>query len=240
MATDWLEQRLGSRCRVVSTTRAGGNSEGAYTGFNLGRHVGDESAAVAANRGLLAERLRLERFGWLAQVHGTRVVRLPAEETYPEADAAWTTETGLACVILTADCLPVVVAGVDGGFVGVAHCGWRGLVDGVLEQLLRALPAGEAEAWLGPAICGHCYEVGADVRERVLERSGEDTVARVMMTHKPGKWLFDLAALARLKLHAGGVTRVKESGCCTMTDARFYSYRRDGTTGRFATCAWLE
>ena len=225
------------------TTRNGGVSTGVYASLNLGNHVGDVAAAVLENRTRLSAAAGVRAIGWLDQVHGTHVVRLrhPLGRTAPRVDAAWTTEPGLACAVMTADCLPVVVADTDGSLVAVAHCGWRGLLAGVLENLLARLPepAGELVGWLGPGICGRCYEVGADVRDAVMERCGAAAAEAVLVSGKPGKWLFDLNALARIKLADLGVVAVTGGDHCTFTDRRFYSYRRDGVTGRFVTLAWL-
>jgi YfiH family protein len=181
--------RIKPSIQVTVTTRSGGVSADAYQSLNLGSHVDDAPAAVLENRLRLSAATGVGAVGWLDQVHGTRVVQLrrPLEPSPPSADASWTTEQGLACAVLTADCLPVVVADTGGSLVGVAHCGWRGLVAGVLENLLSALPRpdGELVAWLGPGICGRCYEVGADVREAVTDQCGEAIGQEVLIPGAP-------------------------------------------------------
>jgi hypothetical protein len=228
--------------RVVSTLRGGGRSEGAYASLNLAAHVGDAPAAVAANRTLLrnAAGLPAEPL-WLEQVHGIGVVDhagpVPAP---PRADAACATGRGLVCAVMTADCLPVAFADRRGTRVALAHAGWRGLAGGVLEATIAALgvPPADLHAWLGPAIGPDAFEVGAEVREAFLSRS--PAAAACFRSNERGRQQADLCALARLALARAGVVSVHGGGWCTHGDAaRFYSFRRDGITGRMATLAWL-
>lgn len=226
---------------ALSTTRAGGVSTGAYGSLNLGDHVGDEAAAVAANRLLLRPQFPGEPL-WLRQVHGTRVVEAGSQETVPpEADASVARWPGQVCVVLTADCLPVLFCDVDGRAVAAAHAGWRGLLRGVLERTVEAMavPPGGVLAWLGPAIGPAAFEVGGEVREAfIAEEPG--AAAAFHRAPAPGKWLADLPALARRRLARAGVHRVYGGDQCTCQDLeRFFSYRRDGVTGRQGTFIWL-
>ena len=231
------------------TTRGGGHSNGAWSSFNLAQHAGDVPAAVAANRALLLEHLRTETgvavpaIQWLGQVHGTRVFHAgTAAVPAPEADAVYACGSSLALGVLTADCLPVLFASDDGLEVAVAHAGWRGLLGGVLEATLGSFHAGPSSlsAWLGPAI-GPChFEVGGEVRAAFLEQATpatrSATDAAFTAGTRPGKWLADLYAVARIRLRAAGLSRVHGEALCTVCHAeRFYSYRKQAVTGRFAT-----
>lgn len=240
---DWDAPGVGA----LMTTRAGGVSVGPYAGMNLRNGLGDEPAAVARNREIWAGVLGGVPV-LLNQVHGARVVRLGAADALPdaplhEADASLTTEPGIACTVQVADCLPVLFAA-PGGVAG-AHAGWRGLAGGVLENTLAALcdaagcAPGAVQAWLGPCIGPRRFEVGADV----LAAFGVDperTHAH-FVAHRPGKWMADLAGLARDRLVAGGVSRVFGGQWCTVEEAsRFFSFRRDRVTGRMVAAVWLD
>jgi YfiH family protein len=235
---------------ALATTRRGGASSGPYGdgkgggGLNLGTHVADDPAAVARNRALLAQHLPGAP-AWLAQVHGTVVVDAagvgPAAQ---QADASIATLPGVVCAVQTADCLPVLFADLGGRVVGAAHAGWRGLAGGVLQQTvaaMRAAGAGEITTWLGPAIGPDRFEVGDDVRaafEAALP--GRAQAAFRPWPGRPGKFLADMDVLARAMLAATGVTRVHGGGRCTASEPDwFYSYRRDGVTGRQASLVWL-
>jgi YfiH family protein len=230
--------------RAVATLRSGGTSVGPFASLNLGDHVGDDPAAVAANRARLVAELGLALEPcWLRQVHGTTVVEAaPGLAVPPEADAAVTGLPGLACAVLTADCLPVLLARRDGSRVGAAHAGWRGLVAGVVEATVARLCTddgrpGDVLAWLGPAIGPGAYEVGADVREALL--AGDPGAGDALRPGRPGHWWLDLYAAARRRLARAGVTEIHGGAWCTATEAgRFFSYRRDGTCGRQATLIW--
>lgn len=243
--------------RAVMTTRFAGQSAGAWASCNLGRHVGDEEAHVLGNRALLVRTLGLIREPlWLAQVHGADVVRWTPEEldvwtphkALPQVDASVTSLRGPACVVMVADCLPVLLCDRSGAVVGAAHVGWRGLVSGVLDAAVQAMEVapGELMAWLGPCIGAEAFEVGPEVREACVEKAaclGHD--ARPLFVERPrGKWLADLTGLARQALGALGVDAVyvgEADNRCTVSDARrYYSYRRDGVTGRMAALIWLE
>jgi YfiH family protein len=235
--------------RVLSTWRGGGVSGGSYASLNLGGHVGDAAAAVAENRSRLRRAAGLPGEPvWLRQVHGIGVADLDAPGTgagagagEPGADAACTRQPGRVCAILTADCLPLVFATEDGDRVGAAHAGWRGLAEGVIEAAVRALdvPPEALLVWLGPAIGPLHFEVGAEVREALLKRDLGAEAAFV--PNARGRFMADLYALARRRLSALGVSRIFGGEECTYARAdRYFSYRRDGVTGRQATLIWLE
>lgn len=230
-----------ARVRACTTLRSGGVSAGAYATLNLADHVGDRADHVAENRRRLRAALDLPAEPlWLAQVHGTAVARPGDGRAGAPADAAVASAPGDVCAVLTADCLPVVLADRDATRVAVAHAGWRGLAAGVLETTLEALgrPPSRLVAWLGPAIAQPAFEVGEEVRAAFLARSPEHAAA--FAGNARGRFQADLYALARITLARAGVTSVHGGGWCTAGDpARFFSYRRDGTTGRMATLAWL-
>lgn len=227
--------------RAVSTTRLGGLSTGPWAGFNLATQCGDDPAVVEQNRAWLRTRLALPAEPvWMTQVHGARVVEIPAAGMQPVADAAWTSRAGVVCAVMTADCLPVVFCDRRGCHVAVAHAGWRGLAGGVLEATLAAVPVlpGETLAWLGPCIGPTAFEVGEDVRAAFCDTVPAD-VAAFAPAARAGHWYADLVALARRRLRRAGVTSIHGGHWCTYRDPeRFYSYRRDGVTGRMATLIW--
>ena len=241
-AAQWRYPEMPAGVVAVTTTRDAGVSRGRFAGLNLADHVGDVPEAVAQNRSVLLRGLGCSDIQWLTQVHGTRCLHASRASAMsaPEADAAWTQERGLAVAVLTADCLPVVFAAADGSAVAVAHAGWRGLTGGVLEATLRNLPMAAAElvAWIGPAIGPARYEVGEDVLVAAREASAA-AASYFAPGNAPGKYQFDLAGLARHLLLQLGVAEVRGGDVCCASDARFYSYRRDGVTGRMATLAWL-
>jgi YfiH family protein len=215
-------------------------------GFNLARHVADDAAAVTANRRALAAATGVTEIQWLEQVHGVGCVEAGrgSVSRAPAADAVWTRETGLGVAVLTADCVPIVLGHRAGDLVGVAHGGWRGLLGGVLEALLAALPAPSTDfvAWLGPAIGGASYEVGADVAEAVAGHPlGKLLTTRCLRpASRPVHWWLDLFEVAALLLTQQGVAVMATPRLDTFTDPRFYSFRREGATGRMATLAWLR
>lgn len=229
--------------RAVTTTRRGGVSAGAYAALNLATHVGDTPEHVVVNRAALRAWLSLPAEpAWLTQVHGTTVIDAGHAGAAPEADASIAARSGAVCAVLTADCLPVLFCSRDGTRIAAAHAGWRGLAAGVLEATVRALgrPPGEVLAWLGPGIGPDAYEVGPEVREAFLaaDPRAADAFAR---GRRNDRWLADMYALARLRLASAGVGAVYGGGLCTFREReRFFSYRRDGATGRMATLAWLE
>lgn len=229
---------------TVSTRLGPGVSVAPFDRFNLGMRSGDDPAAVAANRVALQAALELPRPPrWLQQVHGTEVcvVRDAAGLEESIADAAITRECGQPLVILTADCLPVLLCSDDGSAIGAAHAGWRGLAAGVIERTVAAMaaPAGHLQAWLGPCIGLASYEVGEEVRAAFVDT--DPGAAACFVPTRPGHWRCHLAALARRRLAALGVTRIGGGDFDTFTDTRFYSYRRDGArSGRFASVIWLD
>jgi YfiH family protein len=234
--------------RALSTQRSGGVSAPPYASLNLGGHVGDAPEAVAQNRRVLAAAAGLPAEPvWLAQVHGVEVVDLDAaghagiSGSPRPADAAFTRRSGRVCAILTADCLPILLAADSGDVVAAAHAGWRGLAGGVIEATVRVLGVAPAQlmAWLGPAIGPQHFEVGSEVREALLQ--GDLGAEDAFVPNARGRFMADLMALARRRLVTLGVGRIYGGGLCTFGDgARYFSHRRDGITGRQATLIWLE
>ncbi|MEL0028814.1 MAG: peptidoglycan editing factor PgeF [Perlucidibaca sp.] len=236
---------------ALVTTRLGGHSQAPWDSLNLGDHVEDDPAAVAANRALLEQ--ALQRIApasaplWLRQVHGLRVATPPAEPTQrrlwiPEADAATTTQAGVPVTVMTADCLPAFFTDRAGSRVAVAHAGWRGLCDGVLEATAAEFPEpARVLVWLGPAIGPEAFEVGDEVRAEFIARDPAAESAFRPVPGKPGHWLGDLYQLARQRLARAGITAVSGGDRCTHSERElFYSYRRDGRTGRMASVIWLS
>jgi polyphenol oxidase len=244
---DWID--LPPNVGVLSTTRRRGVSGAPYDdgngggGLNLGVHVGDDPACVQRNRALLRAWLPSEP-AWLMQEHGTKVLDAGAVGSASRADASISTRPGVVCAIQTADCLPVLLSDTAGRVVGAAHAGWRGLANGVLQNtvaMMRDAGAEDVLAWLGPAIGAQRFEVGADVFDAFVARDGGMASAFKPIASREGKYLADIYLLARKTLAATGVTRVAGGDLCTVTDAqRFYSYRRDGTTGRMASLIWIK
>ncbi|MDZ7936821.1 MAG: peptidoglycan editing factor PgeF [Rhodoferax sp.] len=269
MPNDWLrpDWPAPSQVRALCTTRGGGYSAAPYDSLNLGTHVGDDPAAVRVNRALLQRALG-RRPVFLDQVHGTDCVALTAQ--LPDgtradacsltADAAAET-SGLACTIMVADCLPVLLCDTAGTWVAAAHAGWRGLAGsqgrGIVEATLPtpyaskqplalmaiAQEAPEIIAWMGPCIGPQAFEVGDEVRAAFVAAHPQATLH--FAPHGPGKWLANLSALARQRLHAAGVSRVygndgSPEWCTVGQPSRFFSHRRDRVSGRFAACIWLD
>lgn len=228
------------RVRALQTLRGGGCSPAPWDSFNLGDHVGDDPVRVAANRAALRRRLPAAP-AWLRQVHGTVAVDAAICPENAEADAAFARRPGVVCAVMTADCLPVLFCDRAGSVVAAAHAGWRGLAAGVLEATVAALgvPPGELLAWLGPAIGPAAFEVGDEVRAAFV--AGDPAAAAAFAAQAPGKWLADLPQLARRRLLAAGVGWIGGGEMCTYADPdNYFSYRRDGVTGRMATLVWLE
>jgi YfiH family protein len=247
LVPDW--RGVPANVHALMTLRRGGVSHAPYDdgagggGFNIGVHVGDDPEAVRENRAVLRKLVPSEPV-WLSQVHGTNVVHAATVSGVPDADASFTTKPGVVCVIQTADCLPVLFADTNGGVVGAAHAGWRGLAGGVLENTVRRMyDAGATSivAALGPAIGPQNFEVGQDVVDAFTQRDEALRSAFVPVPGKSGKFLADIYALARTILGTVGVTNIAGGGMCTVADAaRFYSYRRDKVTGRMATLIWMD
>lgn len=254
---DW--PGLPANVGALFTVRAGGVSQAPYGdgqgggGLNLGVHVGDDPAHVAANRARL-EAVLPGTPAWLSQVHGVAVVDAAGPfEAVPEADASVASTPGAVCLVMTADCLPVLFSSGDGQVVGAAHAGWRGLAGGVLQgtvAAMRARGAGKILAWLGPAIGPQQFEVGREVLQAFLDGAQGDAERQAVrqafaaVSGKEGngdKYLADIYALARIMLLRAGVSNVSGGQHCTVSDAaQFYSYRRDGVTGRQASLIWRK
>jgi hypothetical protein len=249
MKVEWLTPRwpVPARVRALSTLRVGGVSTGGYASLNLGGHVEDAPEAVAENR----RRLRIAADlptepSWLSQVHGTRIADLDAwtadrRPAAPQADGAVTRIPGRICSILSADCLPVLLAAEAGDAVAAAHAGWRGLAAGVIEAAVEALgvPPGALLAWLGPAIGPRHFEVGPEVREQLSQ--GDPGALASFVPNARGRFMADLPGLARRRLERLGITRIYGGGECTHAlPERYFSHRRDGLTGRQATLVWLD
>jgi YfiH family protein len=231
--------------RAAFTTRLGGVSGAPWDSFNVATHVGDDPAHVAANRANLRKLLDLPAEpAWLNQVHGVEVADLDAATplaTPVTADAAVTSRAGAACVVMVADCLPVLFTMRDGSRVAAAHAGWRGLAAGVLDRTIEALGvAGPAlRVWLGPAISHNHFEVGDEVRAAFIDQDA--TAAGCFELNDRGRWQANLVGLARRRLHALGVTDVNGGDWCTYANREcFYSHRRDGSGGRMAALIWRE
>lgn len=235
--------------RAAVTTRAGGVSHAPYDSFNLASHVGDDAQAVAKNRALLQQHLSLsEQPPWLTQVHGVAVLRRDGKnipDISKSYDACYSNQPNTVCAVLTADCLPVLFCSRNGREIAAAHAGWRGLAAGVLEATVAqfSCPSAEILAWLGPAIGPQSFEVGAEVREQFLERHHNCNESALVDCFVKGAddthWLCDIYALARWQLLVLGVVAVYGGGEDTLADARrFYSYRREGNTGRMASLVW--
>lgn len=254
---DWSAPK---NVRALVTTRQGGVSAAPWTSFNLASHVGDDPAAVLKNRALLRKHLPSEP-PWLTQTHGTLCVEAATAVSGVEADASFTRQHGVVCAVLTADCLPVLLCDKAGTVVSAVHAGWRGLADGVIEASVATMnvPGEELLAWLGPAIGPTAFEVGADVRDAFLAH--DEKAAHAFTALNDGKWLCDIYLLAHQRLQALNIplpqralparritsadfsdqANAQDDIYCTVTDAdRFYSFRRDGVTGRMASCIWLE
>jgi len=239
---DWIRPEWPAPVRVQAliTTRAGGLSQAPYASLNLGTHVGDDPQQVAANRARLNQVLPQAPY-WLHQVHGHQVVvaGTPTAEP-PPADASISTRANTVCVVMVADCLPILLCDRRGTCVGIAHAGWRGLASGVVAQTVAALPASPNEllAYLGPCIGPNAFEVGDEVRQAYLTLDPQHATA--FRPHPSGRWWCDLPNLARQVLHHSGVSAIYGGQDCTVSDPeRFFSYRRNGVTGRMAALIWL-
>lgn len=245
MKFDWIIPNWAAPANVkaVCTTRSGGVSLAPFASLNLGDHVGDDPYAVARNRLLVGDILNLPTEPlWLQQVHGTDVCGMGAVSCYPTADASVALQKAQVCVVMTADCLPVLFCDQAGTKVGAAHAGWRGLQAGVLERTVQALQTEPRElmAWLGPAIGATAFEVGEEVRHAFMQ-SDAAAEAAFKPSSNAGKWLADIYLLARQRLQGLGVTQISGGDYCTYSDTeRFFSYRRDGQTGRMGSFIWLE
>lgn len=229
-----------SNVRSCSTTRLGGVSKGSYDSLNLGLHVNDDERAVLENRQRLKEVLGYEQIAWLNQVHSTDVVEASVKRL-EAADASWTKERNIACVVMTADCLPVLFCDKSGQFVAAAHAGWRGLVNGILEATVSKIPVAREDlmAWMGPAIGPNKFEVGAEVREAFIAHNKTAEKCFKNSNHQ-GRYFANIYQLAKQRLISSGVTAIYGGNLCTVSDdERFFSYRRERVTGRMASLIWL-
>ncbi|MFI3184395.1 MAG: peptidoglycan editing factor PgeF [Methylococcaceae bacterium] len=239
-AKHWLTPDWPAPANVhaATTLRNGGFSCGAYASLNPAMHVGDDVDSVRQNRQLIKASLALPGSPvWLDQVHSNRAVQALKHEALQQADASYTSESGVVCAVMTADCLPLLVCTADGSQVAAIHAGWRGLLAGVIGNTITAMKNTDVLVWLGPAIGPECFEVGAEVRTAFLDKSTAFITA--FKQQHNGKWLADIYQLARIDLAMLGINKVYGGGFCTVTEAeRFYSYRRDKQTGRMATLIW--
>ena len=247
MNADWLvpDWPAPPNVRALCTTRAGGVSTGSYASLNLGEHVGDDPAAVAANRARLADALGVHPV-YLQQVHATDVLPLDARSVDGAcADASTSTEAGVACTVMVADCMPVLFTDLQGRRVAAAHAGWRGLAAGVLARTLAHFADDSPErvlAWLGPCIGPQAFEVGDEVKA-CFEAQDAAAAQHFVPASAPGKWLADLPALARRQLRGLGLAQVhgndgSPAWCTVGNPSRFFSHRRDRVSGRFAALVW--
>jgi len=246
---DWIvpDWPAPDNVKALFTTRNGGvsnGSRGMYASLNLGAHVNDELENVGQNRALLRRHLPQEP-KWLKQVHGTLPVQIEhVAGGIPEADAAFSRQRRTVCAVMVADCLPVLLCDQAGTAVGIAHAGWRGLANGVIENTVEAMGVNPRQliAWLGPAIGPDHFEVGADVYAAFV-RHEERAEQAFQPKHSGGeaKWFADIFLLARQRLNGCGISEIYGGGICTYSDSsRFFSYRRDGETGRMAALIWFE
>jgi len=233
---DWPADR---RVRALITTRDGGVSSGKFASLNLSMRVGDDPRCVTRNRAILRACLPAEP-AWVRQAHGTAVIDATRATPDAEADGVVTQRPGEVCAVMTADCLPVLLSDRAGKSVGIAHAGWRGLAGGIVENVVQAMgtPSRDIIAYIGPGIGARRYEVGEDVREAFVDR--DPATAKSFATRQNGTYFADLYDLARQRLAASGVAEVYGGEFCTATEERFFSFRRDQTTGRMASLIWLE
>jgi YfiH family protein len=247
-----LQWEAPRQIKAMITNRHGGFSQPPFDSLNLGLHVGDDLATVRKNRDALRAVLPNEPV-WLNQVHGTQVIDADASKEskgacsdVPSADASVTTTPGRVLAIMTADCLPVLLASRDGKVVGAAHAGWRGLAAGVIEQtvaLMRTKHSNQAQseilAYLGPAIGPHAFEVGSEVRDIFMAQNPASAACFEQLQEK-GKYLADIYGLACLRLNALGIEHIEGGGECTLQNPDYFSYRRDQQTGRMGSFIWIE
>jgi YfiH family protein len=226
--------------KAISSTRNGGLSIGKYSSLNLGIHVGDDESNVKMNRAKLVNYAKMpSQPVWLNQTHSTYVTEVKqSTSAILEGDGLFTKQQGVVCSVMTADCLPVLLANAKGTQVSAVHAGWRGLSAGIIENAVKKFD-GEVIAWVGPSIGATSFEVGKDVFDAFVRGDSAAVHAFVKINHN--KWLADMNILVTQKLNFSGVTNISYSGCCTFSEPqRFFSYRRDGVTGRLATFIWIE
>ncbi|WP_162063381.1 peptidoglycan editing factor PgeF [Vibrio taketomensis] len=233
--------KVPKQVKAISTTRLGGYSAAPYQGFNLGSHVGDDLTTVLSNRQALIELASMPSAPiWLNQTHSTEVAKVnQPTNSILDADGLFTSVQGVVCSAMTADCLPVLLTNTQGTQVAAVHAGWRGLAHGIVENAVEMFD-GEVIAWLGPAIGPSAFEVGEDVLEAFCDFDPQASTA-FKPTGSVGKWWANMDQIAAQRLNKLGVSQVFASGMCTFSDPeRFYSYRRDGVTGRQASLIWIE
>ncbi len=227
---------------AVCTTRQGGYSRANYQSFNLADHVADELTCVKRNREQLKSDLQLPSEPcWLEQIHSNKLVQARPFENKPQADASYTTAAGIVCAVLTADCLPILICNKTGSEVAAIHAGWRGLAAGIIGNTLKKLSSKPTEllAWLGPAIGPGAFEVGAEVYTAFCHNNS--MAAQAFIAKANHTWNADLYALAKLELTRHGVKQIYSAQACTYSEAElFFSYRRDGQTGRMASLIWFD
>ncbi len=223
---------------AVSTMRTGGISKAPYNSLNLAGHVGDDEISVAENRNRLRSWLNLPAEPvWLEQIHSNKVVCLDEQPQNLQADACYALTPDVICAVLTADCLPILLCNESGTKIAAIHGGWRGLLSGIIENTVKAMQEPHLLAWLGPAIGSECFEVGEEVRVAFCKKA--DVFSRAFKAKDNGKWMADIYQLSRIIFAELGVEKVYGGGLCTVTEkGRFFSYRRDGQTGRMATLIW--
>lgn len=237
----WADWPAAENIHALTTTRAGGYSQGEYQSLNLGDHVGDDINSVQKNRELLSASLSIPQPVWLKQVHGINVVQNVEGSQVVEADAIVSQKKNDVCAVLTADCLPLLFCNQQATTVAAAHAGWRGLANGVIEATVNAMqqPSQELMVWLGPAIGPECFEVGQDVFDAFV--SHDKMSASAFTKTDESHYLADIYRLARLRLKRLGIDKVFGGGLCTYSDEeRFYSFRRNPKTGRMASMIWIS
>ena len=242
MTKTWIKPDwpVAGNIHAAVTLRSGGLSQGAFSSLNPALHVNDRDETVQGNRKIISDMLNLPAAPvWLEQIHSDKVVKADQLTQQVQADASYTDRENTVCAVLTADCLPVLLASKDGSRVAAIHAGWRGLLAGIIANTVAALETTELIAWLGPAIGPDCFEVGAEVRDLFVNKSS--AFATGFKQKQQDKYLADIYQLAKIELTSIGVTQVYGGDFCTVTDNnRFYSYRRDGETGRMATLIWRD
>ena len=222
------------------TLRSGGSSLGKFTSFNLADHVNDDPEAVENNRKTLMQMLGLPSNPvWIEQVHSNRIVKADKLTRIEQADASYTDQAGIVCAVLTADCLPILLAATNGTAIVAIHAGWRGLLAGVISNAVQSIGTTDIIVWLGPAIGRDCFEVGNELRNSFINKSTEFDLA--FSQKKQGKYLADIYQLASIELSMLGINEIYGGDFCTVSNTdKFYSYRRDGETGRMATLIWRD
>lgn len=242
MTVNWLEADWPASefIKAGTTLRHGGVSKRPYNSFNIATHVGDELAMVQKNRAMLNNKIPGTP-QWLEQTHSSNVVLLPSDERIPVADAVYTEEKNIVCAVMTADCLPLLITDKKGSCVAAIHAGWRGLCDGIIEATIKKLSAKPESllVWLGPAIGADAYEVGEEVYDAF--KNNNNAAREAFTSVSEGHWLFNMYCSAKLQLNEIGVRQIYGGNHCTLSEEEhFFSYRRDGVTGRMASLIWIE